>query len=244
MHLKQLGRRWRANRARGAHEAVGKGAAAVMTFAKISAGSGYLYLIRHTALGDAEPAGRRDAASYYAAQGNPPGRWTGRGAPLLGVTGRMVTEGQMRALFGLGAHPDMDALVDAYIDARWRPWMTGERWDRLVGEAIRSATLGRQFPRYQQLDSFGDRVAARLNAIRDDTGREPTEAEAGWARAREARRQRDAIAGLRPGVLPGQVGRPALGGGPAPPRAGGDRGCARGGKGRSARGAGGARRVH
>jgi hypothetical protein len=57
----------------------------VMTFAKISAGTGYLYLVRHTALGDAEPAGERDAASYYAAQGNPPGRWTGRGAPLLGL---------------------------------------------------------------------------------------------------------------------------------------------------------------
>jgi hypothetical protein len=71
----------------------------VMTFAKISAGTGYLYLIRHTALGDAEPAGKRDAAAYYAAQGNPPGRWTGRGAPLLGLARRTVTEEQMRALF-------------------------------------------------------------------------------------------------------------------------------------------------
>jgi hypothetical protein len=195
LHLKQLGPRRRANRARGAHDASGKGPAAVMTFAKISAGTGYLYLIRHTALGDAEPAGERDAASYYAAQGNPPGRWTGRGAPLLGVAGRTVAEEQMRALFGLGAHPDMDAIVDAYIDERWRPWTTGERWDRLVGDAIRSATLGRQFPQYRRLDSFGDRVAARLEAIRGDAGREPTEAEAGRARAREARRQRDAVAG-------------------------------------------------
>ena len=166
-----------------------------MTFAKISAGTGYLYLIRHTALGDAEPTGERDAAAYYSAQGNPPGRWTGRGAPLLGLAGRTVAEGQMRGLFGLGAHPDMDAIVDAHIDERWRPWMTGERWDRLVGEAIRSATLGRQFPRYRQLDPFGDRVAARLDAIRGEAGREPTEAEAGRVRAREARRQRDAVAG-------------------------------------------------
>ena len=166
-----------------------------MTFAKISAGTGYLYLIRHTALGDADPTGERDAAAYYAAAGNPPGRWTGRGAPLLGLAGRTVNEGQMRALFGLGAHPDMDAIVDAYIDERWRPRMTGERWDRLVGDAIRSATLGRQFPRYRQLDPFGDRVAARLDVIRGDAGREPTEAEAARARAREARRQRDAVAG-------------------------------------------------
>jgi TrwC relaxase len=167
----------------------------VMTFAKISAGTGYLYLVRQTALGDAEPAGERDAASYYAAQGNPPGRWTGRGAPLLGLAGRTMAEEQMRALFGLGAHPDMDAIVDACIDEHWRPWMTGQRWDRLVGDAIRSATLGRQFPRYRQPDPFGDRVAARLDAIRGDAGREPTQAEAGRARAREARRQRDAVAG-------------------------------------------------
>src|SRR3984957_5894151 len=166
-----------------------------MTFAKISAGTGYLYLIRHTSLGDAEPTGERDAAAYYAAQGNPPGRWTGRGAPLLGLAGRTVAERQMRALFGLGAHPDMDAIVDAYIDERWRPWMTGERWDRLVGDAIRSATLGRQFPRYRQLDPFGERVTVRLNGVRECAGREPTEAEAGRARAREARRQRDAVAG-------------------------------------------------
>jgi hypothetical protein len=65
----------------------GRRAAAVMTFAKISAGTGYLYLVRHTALGDAEPTAERDAASYYAAQGNLPGRWTGQGAPLLGVAG-------------------------------------------------------------------------------------------------------------------------------------------------------------
>src|SRR3984957_3229406 len=114
-----------------------------MTFAKISAGTGYLSLIRHTSLGDAEPTGERDAASYYAAQGNPPGRWTGRGAPLLGLAGRTVAEGQMRALFGLGAHPDMDAIVDAYIDERWRPWMTGERWDRLPGGRRPGAPPGR-----------------------------------------------------------------------------------------------------
>jgi conjugative relaxase-like TrwC/TraI family protein len=101
----------------------------------------------------------------------------------------------MRALFGLGAHPNMDAIVDAYIDDRWRPWMTGERLDRLINDAIRSATLGRQFPRYRQLDPFEERVTARLDAVREYEGREPTQAEAGRVRAREARRQRDAVAG-------------------------------------------------
>jgi conjugative relaxase-like TrwC/TraI family protein len=191
LHLKQLG----PPQVRGSYENGGKGAAAVMTFAKISAGTGYLYLVRHTALGDAEPTAERDAASYYTAQGNLPGRWIGHGAPLLGVAGSAVTEDQMRALFGLGAHPNIDAIVDAYIDDRWRPWMTGERLDHLINDAIRSAALGRQFPRYRQLDPFEERVTARLDAVREYEGREPTQAEAGRVRAREARRQRDAVAG-------------------------------------------------
>ena len=81
----------------------------VMTIAKITAGDGYTYLTRHVAHGDAGVAGARDAAAYYTAQGNPPGGWTGRGAPLLGLAGREVTEEQMKALFGLGEHPDGEA---------------------------------------------------------------------------------------------------------------------------------------
>ena len=91
----------------------------VMTIAKITAGDGYTYLTRHTAHGDADlprasADGRQpDAAGYYTAQGNPPGRWTGRGAPLLGLAGREVTEEQMRALFGHGEHPDSEAIIAA-----------------------------------------------------------------------------------------------------------------------------------
>jgi hypothetical protein len=60
----------------------------VMTIAKITAGDGYTYLTRHTANGDADPGTEHDAAAYYTADGNPPGRWTGRGAPLLGLEHR------------------------------------------------------------------------------------------------------------------------------------------------------------
>jgi len=109
----------------------------VMTLAKITAGTGYTYLTRHTARGDADQGNDQDAAAYYTAQGSPPGRWTGRGAPLLGLAGREVTEDQMRALFGVGAPPDMDAMTGAYLDAHWRPWMTGDRLQRLAEEARR-----------------------------------------------------------------------------------------------------------
>ena len=168
----------------------------VMTLAKITAGTGYTYLTRHTARGDAGQGNDRDAAAYYTAQGNPPGRWTGRGAPLLGLAGREVTEDQMRALFGVGAPPDMDAMIDAYMDADWRPWMTGDRLQRLAEDAVRHATLGRQFPVYKQLEPFSQRVEMRLDIIRHEARREPAEAEIKKVKAEEAHRQRAAVAGF------------------------------------------------
>ena len=100
----------------------------VMTLAKITAGTGYTYLTRHTARGDASQANDHDTAAYYTAQGNPPGRWTGRGAPLLGLAGREVTEDQMRALFGLGEHPDGETIIAAYLKAHVRAGMSDQRW--------------------------------------------------------------------------------------------------------------------
>ena len=55
----------------------------------------------------------RARPDYYVARGNPPGVWLGRGSAQLGVEGRVVTEEQMRALFGEGRHPDRDALLAA-----------------------------------------------------------------------------------------------------------------------------------
>jgi hypothetical protein len=122
----------------------------VMTIAKITAGDGYLYLTRHTAHGDAEPGEQHDAAAYYTAEGNPPGRWIGRGAPLLGLAGQQVTEEQMRALFGHGEHPDADAIIDAYLKEHARPDMTAKQLENWAttrsgppGSAARSPPTGR-----------------------------------------------------------------------------------------------------
>ena len=168
----------------------------VMTIAKITAGDGYTYLTRHVAHGDAETSGARDAAAYYTAQGNPPGVWIGRGALLLGLAGGEVTEEQMKALFGLGEHPDGEEIIAAYLKARVRAGMSEEQLERVRDEAIASARLGRAFPAYRPLEKFDARVQARLMVIREETGREPTSAEEKKVRAEEARRQRAAVAGF------------------------------------------------
>jgi conjugative relaxase-like TrwC/TraI family protein len=168
----------------------------VMSMAKITAGDGYTYLLRHVAHGDAPGQGKRAAAGYYTAQGNPPGRWTGRGAPLLSLAGQQVTEGQMRMLFGHGAHPDGEAMITAYITAHTRHGMTDIQLQKVRDDAIRHAILGRQFPAYKTIKDHEERVAQRLQVIREETGREPTQAEEKKVRAEESRRHRAPVAGF------------------------------------------------
>ena len=152
-----------------------------------------------------DPAGRgrgrgpepgQDAAGYYTANGNPPGTWTGRGAPLLGLAGQQVTEEQMRALFGHGQHPDSEAMIQAQLAAEARPGMSPSQLARVRRDAIRAATLGRPFPSYEPLEKFDTRVRRRLTIITEETGRAPTEAEVKKVHRQEAGRQRAAIAGF------------------------------------------------
>jgi conjugative relaxase-like TrwC/TraI family protein len=169
----------------------------VMTIHKITAGDGYLYLIRQVAHGDTDPAEEQhDAAAYYTASGNPPGRWFGHGAPVLGLDGQQVTEDQMRALFGHGMRPDADTIITAHIEQHTRAGMTPGQLAKVQDAALASARLGRRFPAYEPLDRFDSRVTRRLAVIRTETGRAPTEAEIKKVRADEARRQRAAVAGF------------------------------------------------
>ena len=80
-----------------------------MSLARLSAGSGYRYLLRHTASADVARVPGQSLTAYYAASGNPPGRWLGRGLTALGSgelrPGMVVTEAAMAALFGTGHDP-------------------------------------------------------------------------------------------------------------------------------------------
>ena len=167
-----------------------------MTIHKLTAGDGYTYLTRQVAGGDVPREAGQDAAGYYTANGNPPGTWIGRGAPLLGLAGQQVTEEQMRALFGHGQHPDGEAMIRTHLAASARPGMSASELARSRQEAIRAATLGRPFPSYEPLEKFSARVRRRLAIITEETGRDPTEAEIKKVHRDEARRQRAAVAGF------------------------------------------------
>lgn len=75
-----------------------------MSMARLSAGAGYRYLLRHTAAGDVARPGATQLAEYYAATGYPPGRWLGSGLTGLAAgeglaTGTSVTEEALAALY-------------------------------------------------------------------------------------------------------------------------------------------------
>src|ERR1051326_2348417 len=87
----------------------------VLSLHKLTAGDGYTYLTRHIAGGDVQRERGQDAADYYSAEGNPPGRWSGRGLPALGLRTGEVTEQTMRNLFGLGIHPEAERIKKEYL---------------------------------------------------------------------------------------------------------------------------------
>ena len=84
-----------------------------MSIHKLTAGSGYTYLTRQVAALDATERGHTSLASYYTDKGETPGVWVGAG--LAGIdglaAGDVVTEEQMKALFGAGLHPLADELA-------------------------------------------------------------------------------------------------------------------------------------
>lgn len=166
-----------------------------MTVHKITAGEGYTYLTRQVAAGDSSPERGRSVARYYTETGNPPGQWMGRGLDALGVSGR-VSEEQMTALFGLGLHPNAEAIAAQYRREHVAAGMTDKQLKRVSDEARKAASLGRPFPEYRDLGPFEERVVQRLEAIRRDTGRQPTGAEEKRVKREEARRQRRAVAGF------------------------------------------------
>lgn len=140
----------------------------------LSAGDGYTYYTSEVATGDAKRDRDRELGDYYTVDGNPPGRWMGGGAELLGVSGT-VSEAQMKALFGEGLHPDADRII-AHAIANG---MTSK-------EAQAAAKLGRSYYAYQaDATTLQGRIQAGYAAFERLNGHEPDTEERRRIRARE-----------------------------------------------------------
>lgn len=76
---------------------------------RMSAGSGYRYLLKSVAAGDSGRDLSTPLTRYYADVGTPPGRWMGSGLGAFGegqiVEGSVVTEEQLALLVGMGRDP-------------------------------------------------------------------------------------------------------------------------------------------
>ena len=127
--------------------------------ARLSAGAGYRYLLRHTAAGDAVRSGSTPLAEYYAATGYPPGRWLG-----TGLTGLAAGEG-----LALGTVVSEEALAALYAG---RDPVTGQ-------------PLGRAMPTYPLMDG---RRARHAVAGFDLTFTVPKSVSVLWAMADERTR--------------------------------------------------------
>ncbi|QCX29204.1 conjugal transfer protein [Nocardioides jishulii] len=76
---------------------------------RMSAGTGYRYLLRSVAAGDGNRALSTPLTRYYSETGTPPGRWMGSGLAALGGghlrVGMQVSEAQLALLIGMGRDP-------------------------------------------------------------------------------------------------------------------------------------------
>ncbi len=134
----------------------------MMTVHVLHAGDGYTYLTRQVASGDEVRTRGEGLTDYYAASGNPPGRWVGEGCADLEVAG-VVDEEQMKALFGEGRHPRTDAIVVQML----AEGVSAE-------EALAATQLGRKMPAFENADDHFDKwVASAFTRFEEDHGRAP-----------------------------------------------------------------------
>lgn len=135
---------------------------------RMSAGSGYQYLLRSVAAGDGNRSLSTPLTRYYSEVGTPPGRWLGSGLRALGngqlTAGMQVTEEQLALLIGMGRDP-----------------ITGEK-------------LGRAYATYKRL---ADRIDERVAALDPEMTQEDCAAETSRIKAEEvAAGLRHAVAGF------------------------------------------------
>lgn len=89
----------------------------MMSVAKVQRRNAWRYYVRGVAFGDGHRPVGQSLEDAQEMAGLPPGVWRGRGLPALGISdGQVVTERQMKLLFGEGRHPDADRMERELLD--------------------------------------------------------------------------------------------------------------------------------
>lgn len=132
------------------------------------------YYRRNIALGDGAQGTGLTVSSNV--PGVPPGVWHGQGAQALGLSG-IVSDTQMRALFGLGMHPDAEVIAA-------RELSEGASLKR----AMKAAKLGPAVPRLAELSPLDKEIEEVLAHVSEQLCRPLTKAETKNLRMRCAAR--------------------------------------------------------
>ncbi|GAA2720593.1 MULTISPECIES: MobF family relaxase [Streptomyces] len=132
------------------------------------------YYRRNIARGDGAPGAELTVSSSV--PGVPPGVWHGQAARALGLSG-IVSDAQMRALFGLGMHPDAEEITARELGA-----------GASLKRAMKAAKLGPAVPRLAELSPLDQEIEQVLEHVSQRLCRPLTKAETKDVRMRCAAR--------------------------------------------------------
>ncbi|MEV0965513.1 MobF family relaxase [Streptomyces sp. NPDC049910] len=144
-----------------------------MTAKGITAGRERYYR-RNIALGDGAQGTEPTVSSSV--PGVPPGVWHGRAAAALGLSGS-VSDAQMRALFGLGMHPDAQAIAARHLSE-----------GASLKQAMKAAKLGPALPQLAESSPLDKDIEQVVEHISEQLCRPLTKAETKDLRMRTAAR--------------------------------------------------------
>ena len=139
-----------------------------MSMHRLSAGSGYQYLLRHTASGDVQRLAGTPLTTYYTASGYPPGRWLGGGLTGFGQANEMTRGIEAPTRVDPPPPPAKQSSVTQAFDPRLtaEPQPTTEAGSVVAGGVVTEEQMARLYGRGE------DPVTGnRLGAGTGSTGR-------------------------------------------------------------------------
>ncbi|WP_328436932.1 MobF family relaxase [Nocardia puris] len=141
------------------------------TLHRVVAGNGYEYYLRNVATQDETGRGRSSLGDYYSVHGEAPGTWLGSGLTALGLAvGEEVTEAQMKSLYGLGRHPDAEAIESLIFEMESA---LGAEPADAARAADRATRLGSPFRFSAEVPEFQRRCAREFARFNLERGLDP-----------------------------------------------------------------------